>query len=165
MSVAKTLEDLHKSLEEFYHELKPRRRYNAMRNAMRNTARYVRRQVTDNMSGLSYRKLPRHKGRRPKKGNRLKSLKKNVVAVEYRRAVGFHVTITGRGKKGGGKFDHINSWGKPVPAARWFETGTKKQEPRPFLEPVKRRVEPQLMQLAKKRFDEQIDKIIKKIYG
>lgn len=133
--MAKDLIDVNRGISEIFHDLSPKKRMSAMRSTMGVISREIRRVAQKDLTSMSYMLKPRHEGEQPKPGKRAKKLKPNIIPVAYRRAIGFHVTIATRRAKAGDhtKVDHLNRWGRWVPAVRWFETGTEDQEPRPFM--------------------------------
>lgn len=160
--MAKTLIDMSRELDEIFHELSPKERMKAMRNTMAKIGREIRRQATDDLGNLNY--VPKRKGKKGKPvKNRAKSLKKNTILVSYRRRIGFHVTVASRSARAGGhtKVDHKNRWGKWKPAARWLDTGTEKQEARPFMENAERKLDGYEYRI-KEIFEEKVADIARK---
>lgn len=164
-------QNFQRGLSELFHELSPRRRMNVMRNTMGVISRRVRKQVVADLKGLSYTPAPRHKGEQRKRSGH-KKLAPNVVAVSYRRAVGFHVTIASRRPASKGshtKFDHLNRWNRQngrdrwVPAIMWLNGGTKRQPARPFMEKAASQMAQYERQIAQV-FEEKLDKALKKHY-
>lgn len=159
-----TLIDMNREIHEIFHELSPKERMKAMRNTMGKVARDIRKIAVKDLSALNYVARP-PKGMKAK-GNRAKKLKSNIVAIPYRRAIGFHVTVASRQARAGGhtKVDHLNRWGQWKPAARWLDTGTAKQEARPFMDNAARelaRVESYITQT----FEEKVRKVAEKHNG
>lgn len=157
-----TLIDLSREIDEIFHELSPRERMRVMRNTMSKIGREIRRQATADLSALNYTpKGPVRKGKTSKA--RAKSLRKNIMLVPYRRAIGFHVTVASRRAKAGGhtKVDHQNRWGRWVPAARWLDTGTRRQEARPFMDNAARKLDNYEARITQV-FNEKLEDIVKK---
>lgn len=163
--MAMTVAGMQKELKEIFHELSPKERLKAMRNTMGTIAREIRKQAVQDLGHLNYETKPRYKGGKPGKNN-AKSLKKNIVYKAYRRAIGFHVTVATRQARAGGhtKVDHLNRWGKWKPAARWLDTGTKKQEAHPFMENAQRKLDSYETRI-KDVFEQKINKIVEKHNG
>lgn len=160
-----TVAEMQKELKEIFHELSPRERMKAMRSTMVKIGREVRTKARSDLGALSYQTKPRHKRDKPGK-NRAKSLKTNVRLVTYRRRIGFHVTVAARQAAAGGhtKVDHLNRWGKWKPAARWLDTGTEKQEARPFMENAQRMLDSYESRI-KEVFEEKVEEIASKHNG
>lgn len=158
-----TLIDMKKEIDEIFHELSPEEGMKAMRNTNGVIARRIRRRAVDDVKALNYQLKPRSKGARPKRGTRAWSFQDNIIAVPYRRAIGFHVTITSRSARKGGhtKFDHLNRWWQWKPAARWFNEGTDKQEARPFMDNAERMLDSAEKEMGKV-FEEKIRKVAEK---
>lgn len=158
----RTLIDLNKELDEIFHELSPKERMKAMRNTDGVIARKVRKKAVADLTSMSYQLKPRD-GKPGKRGTRASSLKDNIIAVPYARAIGFHVTVAARQAKAGGhtKVDHLNRWWQWKPAARWFNTGTEKQEARPFMDGAEHMLDSVEKEMAKV-FEEKVIKIAQK---
>lgn len=160
-----TLTDLQKEINEIFHELSPKERAKAMRNTMGQISREIRKIAANELKALNYEIKPRHKGElRKRKGP--KSLSKNIIAVPYRRALGFHVTVTSRQARAGGhtKVDHLNRWEHWKPAARWLENGTDKQPSRPFMERAEKALDSYEHRMVEV-FKEKLDDIVRKHNG
>lgn len=172
-----TLIDLSKELDVLFHELSPMERKKAMRNTMLTLGRKVRRQAVSNLSSMNYTLSD------GKPGTRAKVLKKAVRVKEFKRKVGFYVTV--QGSNSSRNANHMNRWGNLKPAARWFETGTdvktrknrkgfrsnpwKKapgpQPPRPFLGPAWEQTKSEVESTVGKVFEEKLKDIVKKHNG
>lgn len=161
-----TLIDMGKEIDEIFHELSPKERMRAMRNTMGKIGREIRKQAVSDLNSMSYTLKPRHKGELPKQGKRAKVFKKNIVLVGYRRAIGFHVTVASRpaGKGGHTAVDHKNRRDKWIPAARWFNDGTKWQEARPFMVNAARKLDGYEGRITEV-FQEKLNDVVKKHNG
>lgn len=158
-----TANDMRRELKEIFHELTPKERLSAMRSTMGKISREIRRQATTDLGALSYEARP-PKGKKTK--NRAKALKKTVVAVAYRRAIGFHVTVASRKARAGGhtRVDHQNRWGQWKPAARWLNDGTVRQEARPFMEGAERKLNSYESHI-KEVFEAKVEEVARKHNG
>lgn len=160
-----TLIDLTKELDEIYHELTPKERYKAMRNTMLWAGRQVRKEAVKNLEAMPHVPDERHGSTGPK------GLKKSIRVKDFRKKVGFYVTVA-ESRKGGGV--HTNRWGKPKPAARWLETGTAAkgkghkaapQPPRSFLGKAWKSKEAEVRRKIAETFEKKVVAIAKKHNG